>query len=62
MSWGCFFLLHPINNNLGNTGTQYPRMMLEYLGDAKNPGSPCVSYGIPGGPGVNGPLVATLVK
>ena len=63
-SWGCFFLLHPINNNLGGGpgGTQYPRMMLEYLGNASDPGSPCASYGLPGGSNSNGPLVATLVK
>ena len=107
-SWGCFFLLHPMSNNLGvgsggttassptvtaNTGgngngkggssgggsgggnsgggngggnggggTQYPRMMLEYLGDASTPNSPCASYGLPGGSNASGPPVATLVK
>ena len=116
-SWGCFFLLHPISNNLGsgsggtttpsttvsanaggNSGgkggssgggngggsggggsggggngggsgggngggsTQYPRMMLEYLGDASSPNSPCASYGLPGGSNASGPPVATLVK
>ncbi|MEK0427733.1 MAG: hypothetical protein RL001_260, partial [Pseudomonadota bacterium] len=63
-------------NSTGNTGgnvggsgggsgggsTQYPRMMLEYLGSASAPGSPCASYGLPGGSNASGPLVATLVK
>ncbi len=65
VSWGCFFLLHPISNNLGGGGgggVQYPRMMLEYLGDAKAANSPCASYGMPGGSDATGPLVATLVK
>lgn len=61
VSWGCFFLLHPISNNLGGS-TQSPRMMLEYLGSASAPGSPCASYGLPGGSNASGPLVATLVK
>ena len=107
-SWGCFFLLHPISNNLGSGsvgtttsstasstnaggtgggkgggngggnsggsnggsngggnnegGAQYPRMLLEYLGDASAPNSPCTSYGLPGGSQASGPLVATLVK
>jgi len=61
VSWGCFFLLHPISNNFGGS-TQSPRMMLEYLGSASAPGSPCASYGLPGGSNASGPLVATLVK
>ena len=46
----------------GGGSTQYPRMMLEYLGSASTPGSPCASYGLPGGSNASGPLVATLVK
>lgn len=61
-SWGCFFLLHPISNNLGGGNTQYPRMMLEYIGDAHVADSPCASYGLPGGSDASGPLVATLVQ
>lgn len=61
-SWGCFFLLHPVSNNIGGGGTQYPRMMLEYLGSASDPNSPCASYGLPGGSNATGPLVTTLVK
>jgi hypothetical protein len=37
-------------------------MMLEYLGDASTPNSPCASYGLPGGSNASGPPVATLVK
>lgn len=61
-AWGCFFLLHPISNNLGGGSTQYPRMMLEYIGDAHAANSPCASYGLPGGSNASGPLVATLVQ
>jgi hypothetical protein len=61
-SWGCFFLLQPVSNKTGNGNTQYPRMMLEYVGSASVPGSPCASYGLPGGSGAYGPLVATLVR
>ncbi len=61
-AWGCFFLLHPSRNNLGGGSTQYPRMMLEYLGDAHAADSPCASYGLPGGSSASGPLVATLVQ
>lgn len=68
VSWACVFLLHPMNNNAGGGGgggtatAGQAKMYLEYRGDAKDPASPCASYGLPGGANNTGPLVATLVK
>ncbi len=61
-SWACVFMLHPINKSQGGSGTGADRMFLEYLGDAKDPNSPCATTGMAGGPSSTGPLVPTLVQ
>ncbi|MBA4143278.1 MAG: Tad domain-containing protein [Nitrosospira sp.] len=61
-SWACVLMLHPINNNAGGSGTGANRMYLEYLGWSDDPGSPCVTSGLPGGPASGGPLVPALVR
>jgi Flp pilus assembly protein TadG len=66
ISWACIFLLHPINNSAGGSGTETgtgaKRMYLEYRGKAEDPGSPCASNGLPGGGSSKGPLVTALVQ
>ncbi|MDN5836304.1 MAG: Tad domain-containing protein [Nitrosospira sp.] len=61
-SWACVLMLHPINNSPGGGGTGSDRMYLEYLGRSDDPGSPCATSGLPGGPGSGGPLVPALVR
>ncbi|MDN5882101.1 MAG: pilus assembly protein, partial [Nitrosospira sp.] len=61
-SWACVLMLHPINNSQGGGGTGSDRMYLEYLGRSDDPGSPCATSGLPGGPGSGGPLVPALVR
>ena len=61
-SWACVLMLHPINNNMGGTGTGADRMYLEYLGRSDDPDSPCATSGVPGGPASGGPLVPVLVR
>lgn len=61
-AWACVLMLHPINNSQGGSGTGETRMYLEYLGRSNNPGSPCATNGVPGGPSAVGPLVPTLVR
>lgn len=61
-SWACVLMLHPINNNMGGTGTGVDRMYLEYLGRSDDSGSPCTTSGLPGGPASGGPLVPALVQ
>ncbi len=61
-SWACVLMLHPINNSAGGSGTGADRMYLEYLGRSDDPGSPCATSGLPGGPASGGPLVPALVR
>lgn len=61
-SWACVLMLHPINNNMGGSGTGVDRMYLEYLGRSDDPGSPCTTSGLPGGPASGGPLAPTLAQ
>jgi len=61
-SWACVFMLHPINNSQGGSGTGATRMYLEYLGRSNEPNSPCATNGVPAGPDAMGPLVPALVR
>jgi Flp pilus assembly protein TadG len=54
--WACFLMLNPMGNG-ANTD-----VFLEYRGMANTPGSPCVTAGLPGGPGSTGGFVPTLVQ
>jgi len=51
--WACMLLLAPIEDPDG--------VVMEFLGIAGAPGSPCATLGLPGG-GIGGPQVPTLVK
>jgi hypothetical protein len=61
-SWVCILMLHPINNNMGGSGTGVDRMYVEYLGRSDDPSSPCTTSGLPGGPASGGPLAPALVQ
>lgn len=56
LGMACVLMLNPMSN--GANGDIY----LEYRGLATAAGSPCRSFGIPGGGGSSGPLVPTLVQ
>jgi Flp pilus assembly protein TadG len=59
-AWACVFLLHPINNT---SSWPIPRLMLlEYRGLANDPGSGCITAGLPGDTSATGPLVPALVQ
>ncbi len=55
--WGCALLLSPIST----TGSSGPGQV-EYLGLARQAGSPCISSGLPGSGNSSGPLVPVLVE
>lgn len=55
IAWACVLMLHPIDG----TGDL---VYMEYLGLASEPGSPCATTGLPGGPGGTGPKVPALVQ
>lgn len=61
-SWACVLMLHPINNNMGGSGTGVDRMYLEYLGRSDDLSSPCTTSGVPGGPASGGPLAPALAQ
>jgi hypothetical protein len=52
--WACVLLLNPIGAPSD--------MKMEYLGLTSDPGSPCITAGLAGGPDANGPAVPTLVQ
>jgi len=54
-AWACMLMLHPVT---GPHDTIY----MEYLGLSNMPGSPCVTYGLPGDSTAQGPAVPTLVQ
>lgn len=51
--YACMLMLQPLSIPMGN-------VQLEYIGNAADAGSPCVTSGLPGG--VAGPLVPVLVR
>lgn len=51
--YACMLMLQPLSIPMGN-------VQLEFIGNAADPGSPCVTSGLPGG--VAGPLVPVLVR
>lgn len=55
--WGCALLLSPISTS-GNSGPG----QVEFLGLARQSGSPCVTSGLPGSGNSSGPLVPVLVE
>ncbi|MBS1189183.1 MAG: hypothetical protein H6R10_975 [Rhodocyclaceae bacterium] len=55
IDWACVLMLNPIDG----VGAE---VKLEYLGMAKDSGSPCSTTGLPGGPGSVGPNVPVLVQ
>lgn len=61
-SWVCVLMLHPINNNMGGSGTGVDHMYVEYLGRSDDSDSPCTTSGLPGGPASGGPLAPALVQ
>lgn len=54
LGYACVLMLNPIEGPND--------VFLEIQGLANDPSSPCASYGIPGGAGAAGPLVAVLVQ
>lgn len=56
LNFACMLLLQPIPSPFSNT----TNVMLEYVGSASEPGSPCTANGLPGG--TAGPLVPVLVR
>lgn len=70
-SWACVLMLHPLTHRpvsafagcpVASGVTGVSDMLLEYLGPADAPDSPCMSAGIAGGPGSGGPRVPVLVR
>jgi hypothetical protein len=57
LGWACALMVRPMEQ-----GGPQDEMKLEYLGLANSNGSPCASYGQPGGTSGNGPKVPTLVQ
>ncbi|MDO8347211.1 MAG: pilus assembly protein TadG-related protein [Rugosibacter sp.] len=55
VKFACILMLHPMDR------PQDP-LYLEYLGLSDEPGNPCASTGLPGGPGSVGPKVPALVR
>ena len=55
LAWACVLMLHPISAP-GDV------VYMEYIGLSNTPGSPCVTTGLPSGPGTAGPLVPALVR
>lgn len=55
VKFACILMLHPMDR------PQDP-LHLEYLGLSDEPGNPCASTGLPGGPGSVGPKVPALVR
>jgi hypothetical protein len=53
--FACIVMLHPM------TSPQDP-LYLEYRGLSDDPGNPCGTIGLPGGPGSVGPKVPALVR
>lgn len=51
--YACMLMLQPLSIPMGD-------VQLEYIGNAADPGSPCVTSGLPGG--AAGPLVPVLVR
>lgn len=55
LKFACVLMLHPMDKP-GDP------LYLEYLGLSDEPGNPCASTGLPGGPGSVGPRVPALVR
>lgn len=55
LGMACVLLLNPMNKGAGT-------LYVEYRGAAGAAGSPCHTYGLPGGSAGDGPLVPTLVQ
>jgi Flp pilus assembly protein TadG len=61
-SWACVLLLHPMTNNQNQDPLQGD-VILQYLGVASDPGSPCATQGIPGTNTIGmGPRVPVLLQ
>ncbi|MCO6428420.1 Tad domain-containing protein [Nitrosomonas communis] len=70
--WACVLMLHPLDSGAKSTdpafacptakGIKDSTMLLEFIGLANDPLSPCASNGVVGGPGSAGPLVPVLVR
>jgi hypothetical protein len=61
-AFACILMLHPWADKWTGTNPNNPPLYLEYLGLSTDPGSPCASTGLPGGPGSVGPMVPKLVR
>lgn len=55
--WDCVLMLDPMAKG-GGAGPVH----LEYEGKSTDPSVPCATFGVPGSPGTNGPLVSVLVQ
>ncbi|MFS0756271.1 Tad domain-containing protein [Noviherbaspirillum sp. 1P10PC] len=60
LGYACVLMLHPMSSDNGPSGTE--EVFLEYRGRSTDPGSPCATSGMVGGPGSVGPLVPALVQ
>ena len=61
-SWACVLLLHPMTSN-SNKDPMQGVTMLQYLGSASDPSTPCATQGIPGSNTIGiGPMVPVLVQ
>lgn len=70
--WACVLMLHPLDSGAKSTdpaftcppekGIKDSTMLLEFVGWANDPLSPCASNGVVGGTGSAGPLVPVLVR
>ncbi|AMR77093.1 pilus assembly protein TadG-related protein [Cupriavidus nantongensis] len=56
-SWACMLLVQPMQEPSAKDVTY-----IEYLGDSKDPTSPCATQGVPGSSTGNGPRVPVLVQ
>lgn len=57
VSWACMLMVEPMQEQSAKAATS-----LEYLGDSKDPTSPCATQGVPGSSTGVGPRVPVLVQ